>query len=404
MNAAQRRMTGYVLAGMAVLLIFVFLGRYALRETPTEPPTTEPEPPKPEPQQTTRSIFRSDEPPMETPVSQPDAALTTNAATLYQQAFELYDVLSKDKKGILGDMRTNVDASVEAELCKKIRPICDLMHEAGAATNCDWGLPVPITNSVGTLLPLLSSSRALARMAVWSAAHCHKSAPSQEVSDLLATSRLGHNLPPLLIGYLTDLAIQGLIQGFTAKHAGTLARSDDPRLLQLFEDGHFDERLYRAIENEGNYAPENLSAMSDEQRRQLTQNYPQTQTMSLDQIGEHLRQAREWEAQYAAALQLPESKYQQWLTDVREAEKTNPFLESFMFTLQRTVELAHRATVTSAMVVAGLAVTREGPAALQSHPDPANGQPFGYTESPDGFELQSSYEITNGVPLKMEFK
>jgi hypothetical protein len=55
------------------------------------------------------------------------------------------------------------------------------------------------------------------------------------------------------------------------------------------------------------------------------------------------------------------------------------------------------------MVVAALAVAQDGPSELQSHLDPSTGQPFVYTETADGFDLQSGFQ-TNGVPLKMQFK
>jgi hypothetical protein len=55
------------------------------------------------------------------------------------------------------------------------------------------------------------------------------------------------------------------------------------------------------------------------------------------------------------------------------------------------------------MVVAGFAVMQNGTEALQSHPDPVTGQPFVYTETADGFELQSGYQF-KGAPLKLSFK
>ncbi len=67
-----------------------------------------------------------------------------------RRAFDLFDQFSKDQKYILSDWSTNVGASVEAELCGKLRPISDLMRQAAAVTNCDWGFD-PINND--TKLP-----------------------------------------------------------------------------------------------------------------------------------------------------------------------------------------------------------------------------------------------------------
>jgi hypothetical protein len=61
------------------------------------------------------------------------------------------------------------------------------------------------------------------------------------------------------------------------------------------------------------------------------------------------------------------------------------------------------AEVNRALVVAGLAVAENGPDALAAHPDPSSGQPFVYTETADGFVLQSSHQL-NGKPMTMQFK
>jgi len=317
----------------------------------------------------------------ETLTNQVAESATTNAAVLYRRAFALYDALTQEQKGMLGDWRTNVDASVEAELCDKIRPICDLMHQATALTNCDWGLKRPFTyETIGTLGPLSDSSRAIARAGRWSAAHCREEDTSGAVSDLVAASRLGHNLPPLLIGFLVDVAIQESALDFIAKHATTLAASVDLRLPRFFEQGQFDEPLLRAVEGERDLTSDRFFGRTDD-----------------------LRQLRDWETQYVKALQMQEAEYQDWLTGLHEAEKSNPLLGMTMSAIEPVVDKSRRASITSAMVAAGLAVMRDGESSLPSHLDPATGEPFVYTQTDDGFELRSGYEY-RGEPLKLRFK
>ena len=55
------------------------------------------------------------------------------------------------------------------------------------------------------------------------------------------------------------------------------------------------------------------------------------------------------------------------------------------------------------MAAAGLAVIQDGPDALSSHPDPSTGQPFTYTQTDDGFALESTFQL-NGKSLKLSFK
>ena len=213
--------------------------------------------PRPQPQRRApvvdELLFTPDiEAPQETPTNQvaESATIPTNAATIYRQAFALFDTLSQTQKDLVTNWRTNVDASVEAELCEKIQPICDLMHQAAAVSNCDWGVEQPITSA--TLLPYLSPCRNLARAAVWSVAHCRTGDPSAAVDDLVAASRVGQNVssPPILIGHLVDLAIQGAVIDSVAEHASILLSAGDTRLVELFNDANYDEGLRRAIEQE----------------------------------------------------------------------------------------------------------------------------------------------------------
>jgi hypothetical protein len=96
-------------------------------------------------------------------------------------------------------------------------------------------------------------------------------------------------------------------------------------------------------------------------------------------------------------------EYEAWLQQRSELEQSNPLAKTLLSPCEKYVDRMDRGAVNRALVEAGLAVAQDGPSAIQSHPDPSNGQPFVYTETLDGFELQSSFK-TNGVPLKMQFK
>src|SRR5206468_4328479 len=112
MKASPRRTAGYALAGMAVLLTFVLLGRYALRQSPPDKTTTRAEPTKHATRHTARPVIPEEDLPTETPVSQLQDSAVTNAAVRYRQAFALYNTLSHDEQRVVSDWRTNVDASV----------------------------------------------------------------------------------------------------------------------------------------------------------------------------------------------------------------------------------------------------------------------------------------------------
>jgi hypothetical protein len=407
----------YAVAGGCVVVVLVLLGWFSLREPPSPAGdhSVKAATAQPRVRHVAPRFATEDDADRETLTNQIAESTTTNAAVLYREAFALYDALSKEQKDLVSNWRTNADASVEAELCEKIQPICELMHQATAATNCDWGIEQPITFE--TRLPHLSPCRNIARTAIWSAAHCRTGKPVGAVDDLLAASRLGQKVSqgPVLISYLVDLAIQGLVMDSVAAHAGILVGAGDTRLAQLFTDTNYDEGLRRAFEQEADVISreaELLARMSPEEAmRKLkfitswTENSSELQSIESGQAIADIRQVAELQREYADALELPEAEYRKWLDGLQAAEKTNAFVKVFVSDLGLSVDKTQLATISAAMVVAGLAVMQEGPGALQSHLDPATGQPFIYTQTTDGFELQSNstYQIL-GKPVKLRFK
>ncbi|HVM60476.1 MAG TPA: hypothetical protein VMV72_06360, partial [Verrucomicrobiae bacterium] len=196
MNTPSKKSWAYLLAVVA-LCFLAFLYLLALRQSP--PPPNQPAATVPLAKTPAQREAPAFEPPAESTKEEvarrTDNSTVTNAADLYRQAFALYAALTNDEKSILGDWRTNVDASVEAELCEKIRPICDLMHQASAVTNCDWGIG-PIT--FDTRLQHFPASRKIAQAALWSAAHCRSNDVTGAAVDALSILRLGRSISQTL--------------------------------------------------------------------------------------------------------------------------------------------------------------------------------------------------------------
>jgi hypothetical protein len=400
----------YAVAEVCVVALLIFVCRVALREPPADksghPATVATAPPRI--REVTHPLTLADNSSPETTANRLDESATTNAAAIYRQAFALYEALSNEQKQVISDWRTNVDASVEAELCEKIQPICDLMHKAAALTNCDWGVEQPIT--FATKLPHLARCLSIARAAVWSATHCRADDPTGAVDDLVATSRLGQNLSPALIGHLVDLTIQSRVIDAVTEHASMLAGVGDSRLVQLFNDAHYEEGLYRAIEQEadmGSAEADKLATMPPEEvtreLKGLAGNDSESQSVDTVQVIAAMRQVADLEREYTKALGSSDAEYREWLARLESIRKTNPMAQMFLPVIEQTVDRTQATTVRSAMVVAGFAVMQNGTEALQSHPDPVTGQPFVYTETADGFELQSGYQF-KGAPLKLSFK
>jgi hypothetical protein len=285
------------------------------------------------------------------------------------------------------------------------------MHQAAAATNCDWGVEQRMT--FDTFLPHLNPCRGLARAAVWSAAHCRTNDPTAVIDDLVATSRLGQNVSSsALIGHMVDLAIQGLVIDSVTEHASMLGSGGDTRLMKLLNDANYDESLRHAYEQEADMVTgfaDKLAAMPPEEAmHQLmpTSNgfsASQIQPAGLAQAIKDMRQVAELDKQLANALELPEAQYREWLNSLDAIRKTNPYVDALVSPAEGAVIRTQAMTVRSAMAAAGLAVTQDGPDALQSHPDPTTGQPFAYKQTPDGFALESSFQFAQ-KPLSLSFK
>jgi hypothetical protein len=409
MNQSQSRTIRYAAAGLGVLALLLIIWWFTLRESPAPSPELPP----------LRAVTVSSHVPLFTPSNAlretstktiiESVPIPTNAATIYQQAFTLYDALSQEQKGLIGNWRTNVDASVSAELCAKIQPICDLMHQAAAATNCDWGLGPIIYTS---LLPHFNPCRNLARATVWSAAHCRTDDPSAAVDDLVAASRLGQNvaLTPVLLGHLFNLSIQQTVIDSATMQAGTLA--GDSRLAQLFNDANYDEELRRVIEQEANISDRTadaISTMSPELMMRMVNAFHSTDTsvqlppMEPTEVSADLRQIADLQRQYAQTLELPDADYREWLSSLDAIRKTNPFVEEFLSAMEVNITKTQTMTVYSAMAAAGAAVMQDGPDALQSHLDPSTDEPFSYKPTPSGYDLESSFQF-KGKPLKLSFK
>jgi hypothetical protein len=350
-----------------------------------------------------------DQQPKTPPAGQSEESTVTNAAAIYRQAFALYDALSKEEKGLLADWRTNADSSVEAKLCEELRPICDLMHQATAVTNCDWGVE-PLMYD--TKLPHLAPARAISRAAIWNAAHCRGNDTAAATDDVLLALHLGRSISSsALIGSLVDMAIQGTAGSYVAANLGSFRGAEGKRLSASFSDSVYEEEPSRAMEQEASVSDRLVAKLAstpaDEFERKTSEFLsdivegvpPMDRTTALALL-QQVADSRHVLARALASGSADE--YEAWLQNSTELQESNP-LAKVLAAYDKFVDKADRAAINRALVEAALAVEQEGPSVLQSHPDPATGQPFVYTETADGFELQSGF-ATNGVPLKMQFK
>jgi hypothetical protein len=89
---------------------------------------------------------------------------------------------------------------------------------------------------------------------------------------------------------------------------------------------------------------------------------------------------------------------------MRGTGKTNLAVNLFTSSFESVLIRTQREFVRAEMVAAGFAVLKTGRDALQTYPDPASGQPFKYTETSNGFELESVLLDLDDEPIRLRFR
>lgn len=410
MNASSKK-TGFYVLGVAVLCLLIILGWFAFHQEPP-PPSQQPvkaEATKP----VAPALEPTDDSSSETPTNQPENSITTNAADLYRQAFDLFKALTNDERFIVSDWRTNVDASVEAELCEKLRPICDLMHQASAVTNCDWGIDPTDPDPGAKWLTHLNGSRNLARAAIWNAAHCRSNDVVGVMDDTLSALRVGQQVSrSALIGCLVDMAVQSIVSSYVAENLSLFRGTDGQRLAAAFDDPAYEEEPSRGMEQEADRLDRLLAKLpslpADEAQKEISDLFMfskvDTSEMSQDLVLAQIKQIAGSERELAKALaSSSEDQLEVWQQDATALESSNPLAKEDLSANESFLNKVRWAEINRALVVAGFAVAQAGANALPSYPDPSSGQPFVYTETSGGFQLQSAYQM-NGKPMTMQFK
>ena len=345
-----------------------------------------------------------DVPPAVVPTSPPPAE--TNAANIYRDAIARYDALTQSSKDLLSNWQTNIDAAVAADLCEKVRSICDDLHQAALVTNCDWGLG-PL--EPGTKLPHLRPARDLGRVAIWSAAHCRLNDGAAASEDVLATLRLGQQIAngAAILGYLVDMKLQEMAWSYVAANLGAFSMADGQQLAAAFDELAYDDAFGRAMAQESDFVDRFAAKLATlppaEAAKQLAdmgsgwdQLDPAAAIKGLNRLANLQRDLSKMLATGTDA------DYTAWLQRAERLQTALPFVKDFLPS-EMLLEKWQGYEVNRALVEAGLAVAAAGAAGLTAHLDPSSGGVFTYRTVPGGFELQSSY-IVNNQPLKMFFR
>ncbi|HVM60130.1 MAG TPA: hypothetical protein VMV72_04620, partial [Verrucomicrobiae bacterium] len=255
------------------------------------------------------------------------------------------------------------------------------------------------------------ASRKIAQAALWSAAHCRSNDVTGAAVDALSILRLGRSISQTLdMGCLADVMLQRLVSSFVAQNIGMFHGADAQRIAEAFQDPLYEEAPSRAIEQEAElsarYAAK-LSVMPPDEAEKETARLVipiegEAPGLDRDNVLAALKQINDSQRQLAKALaSSSEDEYTTWFHDWTELMHSNPLAPALLGASDLFVEKVRGAKVGRALTVAGLAVAEGAPVTLYT--DPSSGQPFIYTKTADGFQLQSAYKF-NGKPMTMQFK
>jgi hypothetical protein len=333
----------------------------------------------------------------------------TNAAVLYRQAFALYDSLTEGQRNLLySDWRTNVLPAATAELCEKVRPILELSRQAAQLSNCDWEIG---TWTFDTELPKMAAGRGVALAAVWNSARCREDDYDGIVDDLICGLLLSQRLAECrILGNSLNSANQSSIIDFLAAHLTNLVSAHGvTRLTALLDEERAGRQFYAVFGGEINVfdrEADKLAAMPVQEASQYLQTkLNPSSPVDPRKVAADMQQVANLYREYATTLGTTNENPDALWQELQALQKSDPSVPLIFNanTMKTWFALTRKAAVERQMLLAGIAILQGKQDALESYPDPSSGRPFAYTQTADGFELQSTYERFN-QPVKLSFR
>jgi len=339
-----------------------------------------------------------------------------DASGLYKNAFVLWDQLTEEERQrILSKPHDGVYDEAAEGLFQKIQPIMALLHEAARADYCDWALG-DATHE--TRLLHLPRAQALAKLALWNAAHRMPTDPDGAVEDLYARAQLGRDVADTLIGFLVETSFEQGAVNLLQRHGASLSTSARDRAQELFSSADFEPEVRRAMQAETalvNHLAKLPQETLLELMRKSTNPPPAGDVAAVAQQREFesflLDSERvQAEAKYLTqlyaslpdAMLWPRPQFDSWWKGIQAELPGHPLAQTFLPSVTAMRNAAERSRVQRSMVAAGLAILQQGPAELGKYPDPYTSGAFVYSANATGFELRSALQH-KGAPLRMEF-
>jgi hypothetical protein len=338
--------------------------------------------------------------------------LGRNAALSYWRAFAAFPEMTKEEELVVAySGRSNEPKSTpeqRADLVKRWDRALAFMHEATDIPQCNWGIDYE-KEGPNVDLTYLGKARQLARAAAFRARWLWGEGKRKEAAeDLRATvimaRQIGNDGHDTMIAMLVQIAIENIADNSLAAlladresadlFANALGDLVNGPAAPLTRNAVFAEKNFFMPWFRRKYSSDPVKALADlsdmdSHLVKLLEGSPKTVPQLLDDA----------EKRYDDFARLNALPFQEFMARKQAFEEKikssdNPFAVTLLPAMMAAREEEEKYRVRWAMVRAGIAIRREGEAALSKVLNPADGKPFLYMALEGGaFELKSALPI-----------
>jgi len=318
-----------------------------------------------------------------------------NAADLYEEAATLYGHLTDADKAMFSPRTENLDPKAAAALYAKIQPILDLLRRARNADYVDWG-PIPL-DPVGWSAQMeeFNEIQRLASLAIWEADVRFKSDPAGAVGDIAAVEAIGRSNASNLIGLLVQIGVHMSAIKHLEQHVPIIPPAAAPDLATVLSPSALEQSFKSGMNGEASMHQAHLDEYANPATRQgsYLQKMLDLSHSPSDPGSKQVTTELEWlkrtDEEIGTHLLEPEVQFQQWWSGKVAEAATMPLAVDGLQATKSVVTRAREVAVATAMLNAAIALERNDQPRFKSILDPSTGQPFNYTKTINGFQLDS---------------
>jgi hypothetical protein len=337
------------------------------------------------------------------PVPTPPQRPGLNAAELYVVALDFRGRFTDEEKQIFTEQHPDPVAKKAAALFGKTQPIVDLLRRARKADYADWG-PPPHSISDQSMADRVGGTQAIAWIVSWEAGYRFVTDAPGAVNDIASLIAMSRSEVGDLVSLMSNTGIHAIGLRVLARNANRITPASDADIAYITGKAAAAEGLRRGANGEA----EVLQSLLDEFSSPTSRNWSEIKKMAgalhIDPVAAaaQIQWLQATERELATKGLAPEPEFQHWWTGKKAEAAAMPAVARSMASIDNVCAMVRGSLMQDAMLQAGLALQRHDKAKFDSIPDPLSGKPFGYSETPTGYQLTSTFQH-NGKNANMTF-